>query len=980
MASAPPIGEARVDVVAVTDKLNAGFAKAEAATTRFDQNMQKKVGASAAAASVGVTKLETRIIQLETELLKSTTKMAAFERQMLQLDSTAAKSARGVTALGGSIKTMIGVFGTTALIAGAGALAAGVGKIVSNIVQLKDQASAIGISTDALQEYRYAAQAVGVDNKAMEGGLEALNEKLKAASLNAQQPVKIFKTLGIEVRDAGGKVRDASEVFPELADKLLNVRDPMERAAVAALILGDNSVEMAKLLEQGSSGIDNLRDAAHRLGIVLSDEQIANADKTAQKLRDVQTVLSTDISAFVANNADAILGLARAFAEAAGSALQLLNSMRNFNDVRVTNSILPWADRAGAERRLAGTTSGRSALRADIQGKRQDAASELENLRSKPTSARTPSAIASREKEIAAYNRSLAALDRMDKAGTAQRTQPAPTGNIDVTGLLAPKGRTPRARKGPADRTDQNEHAYQQQLERAESEHLRLQEQLTVDLDTIQQLQLDQIALKEKSRAEDISYMRKRGQINGVQEQELLLENERNANLERDIVRQEIEEKKREQALEVTEAGLKNELEINRGKEAEARTQDERRKLALRQVDLEFQLEKLLLQDVIASATATKAQKDIAQARLNILDTLKGQAQQAARRETMDPIERFLDEQPQNEAEKAERLKQVWVDNMNDLNQRTAAFADSIAGAFSKAAGAIARLEDPLDVGIALLQDLASTFTAEFIEKPIFDWMRKRTGGIAEDLVGGKAGPYGLDQATINAAYQAGVIGVNNFTMALAQATTQMQALATGAIDPLGVAATATGQEFGQVAPQLSQFGNGLMSVLAGLTGGGGGGFLSTVLGIAKIVAPSITGGGGGGLPLGAGGNVYGVSSSLNDVGIYAEGGWIGGSGTGTSDSNLMTIRASRGEHHFMLNADEAKRNGPLLEMMNEGRLPRYFAMLMASQRGSKSPTINLGGISMSPTGNPSYDRRTIRQLRREVASGVGDALRVGYK
>lgn len=68
----------------------------------------------------------------------------------------------------------------------------------------------------------------------------------------------------------------------------------------------------------------------------------------------------------------------------------------------------------------------------------------------------------------------------------------------------------------------------------------------------------------------------------------------------------------------------------------------------------------------------------------------------------------------------------------------------------------------------------------------------------------------------------------------------------------------------------------------------------------------------------------YALSSGVTNFGLfgtYASGGWVGGVGTGTSDSNL--IRASRGE--YIVQESAASRWGPQLEAINAGRFP-FFA------------------------------------------------------
>jgi hypothetical protein len=62
----------------------------------------------------------------------------------------------------------------------------------------------------------------------------------------------------------------------------------------------------------------------------------------------------------------------------------------------------------------------------------------------------------------------------------------------------------------------------------------------------------------------------------------------------------------------------------------------------------------------------------------------------------------------------------------------------------------------------------------------------------------------------------------------------------------------------------------------------------------------------------------------------YAGGGWIGGAGTGTSDSNL--IRASRDE--FMVNAGSARKYAPWVEAINSDRLGEFVRHLVSGGSG----------------------------------------------
>jgi hypothetical protein len=70
----------------------------------------------------------------------------------------------------------------------------------------------------------------------------------------------------------------------------------------------------------------------------------------------------------------------------------------------------------------------------------------------------------------------------------------------------------------------------------------------------------------------------------------------------------------------------------------------------------------------------------------------------------------------------------------------------------------------------------------------------------------------------------------------------------------------------------------------------------------------------------GTNGGAGGFMGLLGGLMKFDSGGWVGGSGTGKSDSNV--VRVSRGEH--ITNARSAQKYGPLLEAINKDRMPKY--------------------------------------------------------
>lgn len=223
---------------------------------------------------------------------------------------------------------------------------------------LGEVAQQLGVSTRALQEYRYVATQVGIEQDQLDAGLQKLTRSIGQAANGAKVQSAAFDTLGISIRDQNGQLKSTDQILPELIAAFSRIADPARRAAIETQLFGKAGQQLDTLLAGGVSQVNNLRDAANKLGIVLSNEQIQSADDTADKLASLQRVMTANISAVVADNSDAILGLADSFAKLTAN---VLGSLTAFNDYRNLRA-LAFGNDIDAGRRLLKSKSGRSAL------------------------------------------------------------------------------------------------------------------------------------------------------------------------------------------------------------------------------------------------------------------------------------------------------------------------------------------------------------------------------------------------------------------------------------------------------------------------------------------------------------------------------------------------------------------------------------------------------------------------------------------
>lgn len=154
---------------------------------------------------------------------------------------------------------------------------------------LGEAASAAGVTTATLQEYRYIATQVGLSNQEMDKGLAQLTRRLGEAAQGSKEPTEALKRLGLTLDDVKGK--EAGDVIPLLAEGMAKIPDAANRAAIATDLFGKAGQKLMPLLEGGRASVDGLREAAHKLGVVMSEEAIKRADEAADMIAAQERVV-----------------------------------------------------------------------------------------------------------------------------------------------------------------------------------------------------------------------------------------------------------------------------------------------------------------------------------------------------------------------------------------------------------------------------------------------------------------------------------------------------------------------------------------------------------------------------------------------------------------------------------------------------------------------------------------------------------------
>lgn len=188
----------------------------------------------------------------------------------------------------GAVSTIKAAFAGLGAAIGVGSFVAGMQRAIDKADGFDEMAQKIGATVEAVSELTYAFDRESVSQEAAMKGLKTLSSAMFEASQGGREAVAMFKGMGVEFETLPGVLRPTDEVLLDLSERFANMRDGPEKAALAVKLFGKAGMDMIPFLNQGRTGIAQLREEARRLGVVVSTEAAASAATFNDNLRAVR--------------------------------------------------------------------------------------------------------------------------------------------------------------------------------------------------------------------------------------------------------------------------------------------------------------------------------------------------------------------------------------------------------------------------------------------------------------------------------------------------------------------------------------------------------------------------------------------------------------------------------------------------------------------------------------------------------------------
>ena len=188
------------------------------------------------------------------------------------------KSMRTMKRSIGSLQSaVVGVIGSAAL-----------GGLVKSLADVADRlgktSARLGISTEDLQKFRFAAEQSGIEVSTFDTALQRFTRRSAEAAEGTGVAKDAFKELGISLKNNDGTLKSNTQLLKEVADAFKGTQSQADRVRLAFKLFDTEGVKLINLLQQGSWAINAFGDQLESVNGVITDKSISAAEQFNDRL------------------------------------------------------------------------------------------------------------------------------------------------------------------------------------------------------------------------------------------------------------------------------------------------------------------------------------------------------------------------------------------------------------------------------------------------------------------------------------------------------------------------------------------------------------------------------------------------------------------------------------------------------------------------------------------------------------------------
>lgn len=171
-------------------------------------------------------------------------------------------------------------------------------------------ADSIGVSTDFLQKYQFAAQQSGMSTEEFNKSMQNFSKMVGQSAIRTNEVGRTLEKLGVNIKNTDGSVKKTEVVFKELFTALDEVGGEFEKNAILADIFGRAGVKLSVMAQDGAEAMQALADSATG---VIDEKAIRDAERFNDTMNHLKRATLLPLQGVVIGTANAFLDLLDAF-------------------------------------------------------------------------------------------------------------------------------------------------------------------------------------------------------------------------------------------------------------------------------------------------------------------------------------------------------------------------------------------------------------------------------------------------------------------------------------------------------------------------------------------------------------------------------------------------------------------------------------------------------------------------------------------
>lgn len=202
-----------------------------------------------------------------------------------------------------------------------------------------------GMSTDKLAAWQFVVKKAGLDGDEFSNSVVMMSKGLLDSEGNLSTTGKALQNFGVDVLDAGGNVRDQSELMNDIAKKYAEFGTQTERVDFLTNVFGRSGAKLVDVFDTLSKegGIDKVRSKVEALGLVLDPGQYEDFQRNLNEVDLTFTGLANAFTGPLLPGAERLLAMFTSFLQSPWVANGIRSIGEGFGNLIERMSSFDWS-------------------------------------------------------------------------------------------------------------------------------------------------------------------------------------------------------------------------------------------------------------------------------------------------------------------------------------------------------------------------------------------------------------------------------------------------------------------------------------------------------------------------------------------------------------------------------------------------------------------------------------------------------------